>query len=197
MRYLPRPNSLFVPLVLLAAPLAGQGTLALAGGRPLPARPAIPVNPLREAYALRLTSDWPQYRSGAGCVNGGDEVVAGTLEATEAGYAGTLRRDATIRFCGSHGQASDACTLTLTSSGPVDATARVYTVGESAMLLVSWQAPEGAGEATVHGDCAPAFEDSVRRLYFSVAHSLEVPLPAGSGGHTVRLEDYGWIAEVR
>lgn len=197
MRYLPRPTSLFVPLFLLAAPLAGQGTLALAGRNTPPARLAIPVSPLRDAYALRFTSDWPQYRSGAGCVNGGEEVLTGTLEATASGYAGTLRRDATIRFCGSHGQASDACTLTLTSSGPVDATALVYAAGESAMLLVSWKAPDGAGEATVSGDCAPVFEDSVRRLYFSVAHSLEVPLPAGSGGHTVRLEDYGWIAEVR
>lgn len=197
MRYPPRPTSLFVPLFLLAAPLAGQGTLALAGRHALTALPAIPRNPLREAYTLRLTSDWPQYRSGAGCLNGGDEVLAGTLEATASGYAGTLQRKATIRFCGSHGQASAACALTLTSTGPVEATARVFAAGGSAMLLVSWKAPDGAGEATVSGDCAPAFEDSVRRLYFSVAHSLEVPLPAGSGGHTVRLEDYGWIAEVR
>lgn len=197
MRYLPRPTALFVPLFLLAAPLAGQGTLALAGRHTPPARPAIAASPLRDAYLLRLTSDWPQYRSGASCVNGGEEVLTGTLEATASGYAGTLRRDATIRFCGSHGQASDACTLTLTSSGPVDATALVYAAGGTAMLLVSWKAPDGAGEATVSGDCAPAFEDSVRRLYFSVAHSLEVPLPSGAGGHTVRLEDYGWIAEVR
>lgn len=193
MRYLPRPTSILASLHLLAAPLAGQGTLALTERPDLPVRPRLPVNPLRDSYTVRLTSDWPQYRSGAGCVNGGDEVLTGTLESTASGYAGVLRREATIRFCGSHGQASDACTLTLTSSGPVDAIARV----EAATLLLSWRAPDGAGEATVRGDCAPAFEDSMRRLYLSVAHSLEIPLPAGAGGHTVRLEDFGWIAEVR
>ena len=81
MRSLPRPTSLFVPLFLLAAPLAGQGTLALAGRHTLPARSAIPVNPLRDAYALRLTSDWPQYRSGAGCVNGAGGRLGHTCSA--------------------------------------------------------------------------------------------------------------------
>ncbi len=197
MRYLLRPTLFLAPLFLLTAPMAAQGRLVLAARTPLPERVSKTVNPLRAAYQVRLTSDWPHYTAGAGCVNGGEELLTGTLQATSAGYAGILRRTATIRFCGSHGQASDACALTLTSSGPVDATALVYAAGESAMLLVSWKAPDGAGEATVSGDCAPVFEDSVRRLYFSVAHSLEVPLPAGSGGHTVRLEDYGWIAEVR
>lgn len=197
MRYLRRPILFLTPLFLLAAPMAAQGRLALAARTPLPERASNTVNPLRAAYQVRLTSDWPQYTTGAGCVNGGEELLTGTLQATAGGYAGTFRRTATIRFCGSHGQASDACTLTLTSTGPVAATARVYSDGASPMLLLHWAAPEEGGDTDVSGDCLPAFEESVRRLYLTVAHTLEVPLPANPAGHTVRLDDYGWIAEIR
>lgn len=197
MRYLRRPTLFLYTLFLLAAPMAAQGPLALAARTPLPERASNRVNPLPAVYQVRLTSDWPQYTTGAGCVNGGEELLTGTLHSTAAGYAGTFRRTATIRFCGGHGQASEACTLTLTSSGPVAATARVYSDGGSPMLLLHWAAPEEGGATTVSGDCLPAFEESVRRLYLTVAHTLEVPLPASPAGHAVRLDDYGWIVEIR
>lgn len=196
MRYLRPPTLFLAPLFLLASPIVAQGHLALAARTPSPERGSNTVNPLRAMYQVRLTSDWPQYTTGAGCANGGEELLTGTLQATAAGYAGTFRRTATIRFCGSHGQVSE-CALTLMSTGPVAATARVYSDGASPMLLLRWVAPEEGGDTEVSGDCPPAFEESVRRLYLTVAHTLEVPLPASPAGHAVRLDDYGWIAEIR
>lgn len=183
---------LFVAGFMLAAvPLAAQAEVAFAPPAPAATAP-------RAAWGVRLVSDWPQYVSGAECVNGGGETLAGSLARDASGeFHGFLERTATIRFCGQHGQAATACTLTLASTGLVEAVAREQRQGGEAWLALSWAAPASGATAEVTGNCPEAFEAAVERLYLSVAHAVEVPLPSADGAHVIRLEDYGWIVELR
>lgn len=164
--------------------------------------PAGPGEGLASAYTLSLVSDWPQLSVGGTCFNGGQEALDGTLTRTASGrYEGQLERRATILFCGVHGGAESACSLTLTSRGPVEARAEVLpdgAEGASPVVELKWAAAEGASEVAIRGDCTPGFNDSLRRMYLGVSHTIEFPLPrAGEGARTVRLEDYGWIVEAR
>jgi hypothetical protein len=161
-----------------------------------------PGTGLASSYTLSLVSDWPQLSVGGACFNGGQEALDGTLTRTDSGsYLGQLERRAKILFCGIHGGATSACTLTLTSRGPVEARGEVRpdgTVGSTPIVELSWAAVEGANVVTIQGDCAAGFNESLRRMYLGVSHTIEFPLPrAGEGARTVRLEDYGWIVEAR
>jgi hypothetical protein len=199
-----------VPLViaLIRAPsiAAQQPQLLAAGPRdgdpPPVVSNALHAAMLKPAYLLRLVSDWPQLSGGGlGCVNGGQEVLEGKLTQTSSGeYAGQLTRKGTIRFCGVHGGAAEACALTLTSGGMVAARGMVTPVGPGwgePQIELRWYAPDGASDAVVEGDCTAQFNDAVRRLYLSASHSLEFRLPtADQGRRTARLDDYGWIVDV-
>lgn len=190
-------------------PLGAEGTLALADA-PLNRERVTLVERARfaallpPAYSLHLVSDWPQYGiAGTSCVNGGSEVITGTLTQGSGGeYGGVLERRATIRFCGSHGTAQDEhCSLTLTSHGPVAARGEVAPTegsGPGALLTVRWSArPDAApDDVAIEGDCAPAFKTSLRNLYLGVQHALEFPVPLrGEPARLVRL-DQGWFAEA-
>lgn len=189
-------------------PLEAQEPTHLAAGLPAREPPAIVTRALhaamlKPAYQVKLVSDWPQLSAGGlGCVNGGHEVLEGNLtQASSGDYTGVLVRKATIRFCGVHGTAARPCALTLTSAGKV--TARGVVTPTSAgwadpLVSLRWFAPEGASDAVVEGDCPDQFNDSVRKLYLSVSHGVEFALPtADQGPRTVRLEDFGWIVDVR
>ncbi len=157
---------------------------------------------LASSYTLSLVSDWPQLSVGGACFNGGQEALNGTLTRTAGGgYAGRLERRATILFCGVHGGAESACALSLTSRGPVEARGELLpdaAEGAAPVVELRWAASEGASEVVIRGDCAPGFNESLRRMYLGVTHALEFSLPlAGEGPRTVRLEDFGWIVEVR
>lgn len=205
---------------LVAAPVAAQGAaeeprpLGALGGYAL-ATPARPLPPLvaravvgamlASRYELHVVSDWPQYGiPGTSCVNGGQEVLNGTLSRLEGdSYGGTLERRTTIRFCGSHGQAQDqACSLTLTSHGPVEARGEVIPgagPGPGATLALRWTTPADAApdDIAIEGTCAPAFTARLRALYQGVSHAMEVPVPLlGEAPTLVRLEQ-GWIVEAR
>jgi hypothetical protein len=188
----------------LVPSLPAQAALALTSG---PDRYQLedgtgPGGGIASTYTISLISDWPQRSIGGdGCVNGGEEALSGTLVRTAVGrYAGQLERLATIRFCGSHGVARTACTLTLTSRGPVEAEGYVLPNGGEAIppvLELRWAATEGTSAVTIDGDCGALFNESLRRLYLGVAHTIEFPLPLdGEAARTVRLDDYGWIVEV-
>lgn len=187
--------------------LSAQGSEELAiGPRSQNPRVAAPVSGpgagLAASYTLNLVSDWPQLSVGGACFNGGQEALDGTLTRTAGGsYAGQLERRATILFCGVHGTAASACALTLSSRGPVEATGEILPSAapdDAPVVQLAWSAAPGASEITILGDCPEAFNDSLRRMYLAVTHSLEFPLPlAGEGARTVRLEDYGWIVEAR
>jgi hypothetical protein len=158
---------------------------------------------LRPSYRMRLISDWPQLTAGGlGCVNGGQEVLEGTLAQTgDRSYAGRFRRRATIRFCGAHAGATELCTLTLTSDGIVAARGTVAIVpGEwsDPAIELRWTTPDGASDATVEGNCTAEFNEKVKQLYLSASHALEFTLPpAGEPRRTMSLDDYGWIVDVR
>jgi hypothetical protein len=204
-----RPGVLSLAFLLTAAvPLSAQQSLTLAAGpnerEPLPlVQHALNAAALRPSYSVRLVSDWPQLSGGdLGCLNGGQEVLEGILtQDSEGGYTGSLVRKGTIRFCGIHGSAQTACALTLTSAGTVSARGEVAlpVSGWSApQIELRWYTPEGSADAVVDGDCPAGFNDSVRRMYLGVSHALEFPLPAaGDGRRTTRLDDYGWIVDVR
>ncbi len=203
-----RTLALYLSLLAVAAPtLSAQEQVALAAGPravllPLVER-AITAALLRPAYQMRLVSDWPQLRGGdLGCVNGGQEVLEGTLTQTgDASYAGQFRRTATIRFCGVHGSEAQACSLTLTSDGSVAARGTVaVTRGDwtSPPIELRWTTPDGASSVIVEGDCTPDFNDKVAKMYLGASHALEFTLPpAGDGRRTTRLDDYGWIVDVQ
>jgi len=203
-------SPLFTGVLVFAAalPLHPQEPVALAAGPrdgdpPMIVSRALHAAMLKPAYRLRLVSDWPQLSgSGLGCVNGGQEVLEGKLTQTSDGdYTGQLTRRATIRFCGVHGGSPSACALTLTSVGTVTARGRVTPTGpgwSDPEIELRWFAPDGASDALVEGDCSSQFNDSVRRLYLTASHSLEFPLPTtDQGRRTMRLDDYGWIVDVR
>ena len=198
----------FALALIAAAPLEAQQSPVLAAGPhdgdPLPlVNNALHAAMLKPVYELRLVSDWPQLSGGGvGCVNGGQEVLEGRLTQTsDGGYTGQLVRRATIRFCGVHGAALEACALTLTSAGTVTARGAVTPAApgwSTPEIALRWYAAEGASDAVVDGDCSTQFNDSVRRLYLGASHSLEFALPAaGEGRMTRRLDDYGWIVDVR
>lgn len=189
--------------------LAGQAALALAAGANEPGGPSVVVNrallaaALKPAYQIHLVSDWPQLGTADGrCMNGGEEMLDGTVELTSGGnYIGTLERRATIRFCGAHGQAREACSLTLRSTGPVSARGEVhpFTSGwTNPVVELHWAtASEGNGVA-VEGDCPPAFNNALQQMYLGVTHVLEFTLPVvGDGARTERLDDYGWTVKVK
>jgi hypothetical protein len=202
---------LLLPLVFsvaVALPATAQQSLALAAGPherdPLwVVQRALVAAVLKPNYVVRLVSNWPQLSAGGiACLNGGQEVLEGRLSQTSGGgYAGLLQRKATIRFCGVHGPAQDACALTLTSQGSVTASGQVAQSGpgwQTPVIELRWYAPEGASEAVVDGDCSAEFSEALRRMYLTVSHSLEFPLPpAGEGRRTTPLDDYGWIVDVQ
>ncbi len=163
-------------------------------------QPRIRPAPLKESYRIKLASDWPQLSlAGTACLNGGGEVITGTLRRTASGYEGRLDRQTNLQFCGAHGSLSPApCSLTLTSRGPVYARGEVVLDGEAPTLHLRWGA-DGGGRTSikVQGDCAPVFQQSLENLYLSATRALEIPLPAaGDLGIPVRLEDFGWIVAV-
>lgn len=203
-----RRSAALVLALVSAAPLTAQAPQVLAAGPrnsdpPAVVSHALHAAMLKPAYQVKLVSDWPQLSGGGlGCVNGGQEVLEGKVTQTSSGdYAGQLSRKATIRFCGVHGSAAEACALTLTSAGTVTVRGVVTPVSagwSDPQIELRWFAPEGASQAVVEGDCSAQFNESVRRLYLSASHSLEFALPtADQGPRTVRLDDYGWIVDVR
>jgi hypothetical protein len=135
-------------------------------------------------------------------VNGGQEVLDGTLIQRSGGnFTGEFTRQATIRFCGIHGDAQQACALTLTSNGTVEARGEVQPVAPGwvdPLVTLRWSAAEGESTVAIEGDCTPAFNAALRAMYLGVSHALEFSLPlAGEEPRTMRLEDYGWIVDIR
>jgi hypothetical protein len=192
-----------------APPLAGQAALALAAGANEPGGPSVVVNrallaaALKPSYRIHLASEWPQFSSvDGGCINGGEEVLDGTVELTSGGnYLGTLERRATIRFCGAHGTAREACSLTLRSTGPVAARGEVhpFTSGwTNPVVELQWSTTGEGNGVAVEGNCPAAFNDALQRMYLGVTHVLEFSLPVvGDSARTERLDDYGWTVEVK
>lgn len=159
---------------------------------------------LKPAYHVRLTSTWPQEITAGGCRNGGEEVIEGTLARDGDGtYAGTFTRRTELLFCGAHGGREgaqlSACALTLTGGGDVDVIGVVRgdetgPTGQEVRLV--WTPARGQ-QATVSGECAPAFKEAVKRMYLSTPHAAEFPLTsAGAGPRTERLENYAWAVEL-
>lgn len=201
-----RTLSVVAALISLTTPLTAQELALAAGPRevmPPVVERAINAALLRPQYRMRLVSNWPQLTAGElKCVNGGQEVLEGTLVQTgDASYAGHFVRRATIRFCGAHAGAAEACSLTLTAEGTVAARATVgLTRGDwtSPPVEFRWTTPDGASDAVVEGDCTAEFNDKVKKLYLGASHSLEFSLPpAGEPRRTMSLDDYGWIVDIR
>jgi hypothetical protein len=199
----------------LAAALALAGLTPMAGGAqsapgprtiavsladgPMPARPA-----LKPVYHVRLTSTWPQEAGAAGCRNGGEETIEGTLAREADGtYTGTFARHTELLFCGVHGSRQDtepaACELALTGQGDVSATGVVREDQASPSgreVRLVWT-PEPAHQASVRGACAPAFKEAMKEMYLSTPHAVEFPLTsAGAGPRTEQLENYAWKVEL-
>lgn len=188
------------PISAAAQRSAAPTTIALLlADSAAPGRPA-----LKSSYHVRLTSTWPQETTPAGCRNGGEESIEGTLvRRADGAYAGTFTRRTELLFCGAHGGRQDAsaagCALALVGRGDVDATGRVREdegspSGQEVRLV--WT-PVPGHAAAVSGACAPAFKEAVRRMYLATPHAAEFPLTAaGAGPRTERLENYAWTVEL-
>ncbi len=164
-------------------------------------RPRPVAGTLEPAYRLRLTSTWPQWEGApARCAYGGLETVEGVLVRTGYdSYSGTFTRRTRLIFCGSHGSDAGTCELILEGKGRVAMTGLVVPdelspTGVSARL--AW-VPTPDHEAVVQGLCAPAFKQAVERMYLTVQHGAEVPLPV-AGGPPIKqqLENYAYVAEI-
>jgi hypothetical protein len=201
-----RPTLLVAALALLPAgargQFAGPQTLAvrtISAGR---LAEAIDGAVLSETYHVRLVSAWPQLTLPDGsCNNGGEEQLEGTLVRDSSGrYRGVLTRSSTISFCGSHGPAREACSMTLSGAGSVNADVVLLgTIGGWGDHPVRMHWTPNLAETTtiVTGDCPGAFTDKLVAMYTSARHSLEFALPAGVGSEVQQLEEYGWVVEVR
>lgn len=164
--------------------------------------PGRPV--LKSAYHVRLTSTWPQETTAAGCRNGGEETIEGTLaRAADGTYAGTFTRRTELLFCGAHGGRPDAvsagCELALVGRGSVEATGQVREDDASPSgreVRLVWT-PAPGHQAVVRGACAAEFKEAMKRMYLSTPHAVEFPLTAaGAGPRTERLENYAWAVEL-
>jgi hypothetical protein len=201
-------------LSALASALALAGLAPVAAAQSAPPPPTIALTAaegpsparavLKSAYHVRLTSTWPQEVTAGGCRNGGKEIIEGTLARDADGtYTGTLARRTELLFCGAHGaregvQAS-ACALTLTGRGSVEAggVVRDDEAGPAGQEVRLVWTPALDHQATVRGECAPAFKEAVKRMYLSTPHAAEFPLTtAGAGRRTERLENYAWTVEL-
>lgn len=193
-------------LVLSTVPLvsaAAQRSLPLAAGAEWAGvgivNRALLAAALKPAYVIRLTSAWPELGHGS-CRNGGDEVIVGKLQLDSGGdYVGRLRREATIRFCGVHGPATDACSVTLQSEGPVTARGTVVPVEAgwaNPVVTLRWTAtPEGTS-VKLDGECNPAFAAALRRLYLGASHMIEFRMPIAGEGRRIEHLEEGWVVEV-
>ena len=194
--------------LILSGPATAHAQLALAaganeaGGLSAIVNRALLAAALKPSYQVHLTSDWPQLSAPDGsCLNGGEEFLEGPLELTSGGdYVGTLSRTATIHFCGSHGSARDACILTLRSKGPVVARGEVLPLAAGwadPVVELHWSSAAEGNEVTVDGNCAPSFNEALRRMYLGVTHTIEFPFPtAGEATRREQLDEYGWNVEV-
>jgi hypothetical protein len=157
---------------------------------------------LKAAYHVRLTSTWPQEMI-AGCRNGGQETVEGTLtRQTDGTYSGTFTRSTQLLFCGAHGPqgaSARSCALTLQGDGRVAMTGVVVEDGSSPSgraARVEWT-PVPGHAAAVSGACPAAFMQALQRMYLTARHAAEFPLTtAGAGRRSERLDDYAWSVEV-
>jgi len=187
----------------LAAPAVAQAPAPVAPASLTLTRPPIPApapGALKAAYRLRLTSLWPQQIVTAGCRNGGEETLDGTLTRNPDGtYSGSFVRQTRLLFCGAHGPAASACSLDLVGKGRVTMTGAVLedeTSPSGRSIRVSWT-PAAGHEAEVSGECAEGFKQAVRSMYLSTLHAAEFPLTTvGSGPRTDELESYAWRVEV-
>jgi hypothetical protein len=166
-----------------------------------PPMPAPAPGALKSAYRLRLTSMWPQQIVTAGCRNGGEETVDGTLTRNPDGtYSGSFSRQTRLLFCGAHGTAASACSLDLVGKGMVTMTGVVLaddTSPSGRSIRVTWT-PVAGHEAAVSGECPAGFKQAVRGMYLSTLHAAEFPLTTvGSGPRTDELESYAWRVEVK
>lgn len=180
-----------------AAPADAPTTVLALGDRPARPRPAA----LKNEYRIHLQSTWPQLPGGsADCFNGGEETLDGTLAANDDGtYGGTFERHTRMLFCGSHGPAAEACSLTLKGEGAVVMTGVVTddeTSASGRSLRVEWT-PSPSNEATVSGACPEAFKSALERMYLTTRHAVEFPIAADEGARTERLENYAWRVELR
>jgi hypothetical protein len=188
---------------------AMSSTVAFAQSELEPARASFAVaheapvpGSLKAAYHVRLTSTWPQVTI-AGCRNGGQETVEGTLtRQTDSTYSGTFARSTRLLFCGAHGPegtAARSCALTLQGDGRVAMTGVVVDDGSSPSGLaarVEWT-PVPGHAAGVKGSCPAAFMEALEGMYLTTRHGAEFPLTtAGAGPRSERLEDYAWRVEL-
>lgn len=198
-----RISPLAVALALggAAAPVMAQSPAPVAPASLALTAPPMPgPGALKSAYRLRLTSMWPQQIVAAGCRNGGEETIDGTLTRNPDGsYAGNFSRQTRLLFCGAHGPVASACSLDLVGKGRVTMTGVVLedeTSPSGRSIRVTW-APDAGHEAVVSGECADGFKQAVREMYLSTLHAAEFPLTTvGSGPRSDELESYAWRVEV-
>jgi hypothetical protein len=175
-----------------AGPVAAQSMAYSGAAAPPRVAPA-------STYHVRLESAWPQAAaSDEACRNGGDEVVEGLLvRGADGVYRGSFDRRTLILFCGAHGAGGEACELVLDGDGKVAMTGHVVpdeTSPSGSDLRLSWRPSPGHG-ATVRGPCSADFKRSVKEMYLSVTHAVELGVPA-TGKRRERLEGYAWTVEV-
>lgn len=151
---------------------------------------------LKRAYHLSLTSTWLQQVVAAGCRNGGEETLEGTLALeTDGTYSGRFARRTRLLFCGAHGPAAAGCSLMLEGKGAVAMTGVVLadeTSPSGRSVRVTWM-PAPGHDAEVTGACAEGFKQAVREMYLSTPHAAEFPLTTvGSAPRTEELDSYAW-----
>ncbi len=158
---------------------------------------------LKSEYRIRLTSAWPQYgEAGSDCLNGGQEVLEGTLIRTnDGGYTGAFTRISGLSFCGTHSRAPEACALSLNGRGMAGVTAyRVESraaADEGRRIELVWRPVETGSAVSVKSTCPVDFNQALQSMWLGATHAVDFVLPApGAGRQVIPLEDYGWTLEI-
>lgn len=213
-----RPIVLTLTVAGLGAPLAWRAKYGLAADEPTVysdvaiadnAAAYVNGNGLRRAYRIGLVSAWPVPAGESdACNNRSTASLNGMLtQVDQSHYAGQLERRTDLGFCGRHpgsGAVSNACSMRLTGTDTVEAVAEVAEPdgnGRAARLVwrptadtVNGGAVNGDavnGKAT--GTCSTTFARALERMHATVAHGIELTLPAATVGHSEQsLDDWGW-----
>jgi hypothetical protein len=158
---------------------------------------------LKSEYRIRLTSAWPQYGDAAGdCLNGGQEVLEGTLIRTnDGGYTGAFTRTSGLSFCGTHSGAPEVCSLSLNGHGLAGVAAYLVesraTADEGRRIELVWRPRAIGNTVSVRGTCPVDFNQALQSMWLGATHAVDFVLPvSGAGRQVISLEDYGWVVEI-
>jgi hypothetical protein len=147
---------------------------------------------LAPTYRVALASRWNRPAVFAACPIEGGETVEGTLTWTGTRYEGMLRRASRWKECGAHGR---ACAIAVEGGAEVQGSGELLREDGRWLLSLRWT-PARDVHVEVGGDCPPAYQDAVARMYRVASQRVAFELPPANGFVAEELDPYPWAVRV-